>query len=172
MFPKKAFVGIASVLSLFGATVMAVNGQHKATGLTGSDRPADVVLARQSLMSSVELQMQPIDQAASTEGDIDLSALAPRADAISGMLTVFPHLFPPETMPTEGGDISTTALPLLWDDFETFYTAATNASNIAFEVSQAPDAETFRRSAAELRTSCNSCHAQFMQNSDSSAPPK
>jgi hypothetical protein len=78
------------------ALIPSAVGQTQTTGLTGVDRPGDVVQARQQVMAGIDTEMQDIDQAVAGAG-VPLDTLKAHADRISTLLTAFPHLFPPQS---------------------------------------------------------------------------
>src|SRR6266550_204432 len=116
----RSLANLGALAVLCAATFIAARAEQRVPGLTGIDHAADVVQARQLLMSGMEEEMQPIDLAAGDK-DIPLDDLKSNAYRINIMLAAFPHLFPPETKP--GPDtFSTAAAPEIWQDFEAFYT--------------------------------------------------
>ena len=141
-----------------------MRSEDRVPGLTGIDRSDDVIQARQLLMDSIESEMMDIE--------IGLEGRAPqfddlkaRADRISTMLTVFPHLFPPQTKPgvaADGSPINTTATLAIWQDFDAFYGIAKDGATAAYDASQAGTADQFREQVKKLRSGCDGCHAQYM----------
>lgn len=128
------------------------------------DIPDSVVFGRQVLMAEMEGQLGPADLAAIGE-DFDLGAAQRGASAVSAMLTATPYLFPEGTDAdaTANDDFPSTALPAIWENFESFRAMANQSSQMAFDLSQISDEAAFRAKAAELRAACNACHAAFMQ---------
>ncbi|MFO1185804.1 MAG: cytochrome c [Bauldia sp.] len=161
---RRGFAGIGR-LSLAAAAIalfaLVSGGAHPsvaqgaAAGLTGAKHTDDVVMARQLLMDAVETEMGVIEG-----GKADLANLKNRAYSINTLLSAFPHLFPPETKP--GPDVSTSATPAVWQDFEKFYDKVQNAANVAFDASQAEDAAKFGAAAKSLRAACDTCHETYM----------
>ncbi len=163
---------LAASIFLGFVSASAAYAQSLAPGLTGASKAGDVVQARQLLMAAIEEQMMPID-VASVRADGRLPDLKNRAYMINVLMSAFPHLFPPETIPVEGGadpGYDTKALMTLWTRFDAFYEASQKAATIALDASQAPDMSSFRDLAQKLRTSCDSCHADFMAATDPSRP--
>lgn len=165
--------GVRSLPALLSFLVVAavalapwmVLGQARAPGLTGADRPDDVIQARQLLMDGVETEMNVIELATDAGRKFEFADLQSRAYMISTLLTVLPHLFPPETKPSVGADgtpSATVASSAIWDDFDRFYANAQAASEAALQASQAPDMDRYRARAARLREACDSCHATYM----------
>ena len=151
------------VLTLVMTTAFApAIGQSQTTGLTGIDKPGDVVQARQTLMDEIDTEMHDIDQAGAGEA-VPLETLKAHADRISTMLTAFPHLFPPQTQPSPNAPIPTTAAPAVWKEFEDFYGRAMAGAKTALDASQAATLEQFRPLGTDLRAACDSCHAKYMQ---------
>jgi cytochrome c556 len=161
-------VSFGALAVLCAATFIAARAEQRVHGLTGIDRAADVVQARQLLMAGIEEEMQPIDLAG--DKDIPLDDLKSNAYRINIMLAAFPHLFPPQTKP--GPDtFSTAAAPEIWQDFEAFYTQADAAAKVAYDASQATAIEQFRDNAKKLRAACDGCHGKYMKVDPPPAPP-
>jgi cytochrome c556 len=161
-----ASLGALAVLCV--ATLIAAHAEQRVPGLTGIDHAADVVQARQLLMTQIDEDMQLVDLAAGGK-DIPLDELKTNANRISVMLGAFPHLFPPQTKP--GPDtFSTAAAPAVWQDFEAFYGQTDAAAKLAYDGSQAAAIDQFRDSAKKLRAACDGCHAKYMKV-DAPTPP-
>ena len=163
---SRSLGAILSFLMIAAAALApcTVNGQARAPGLTGADRPDEVIQARQLLMDGVETEMNAIELATGAGRKFEFADLQSRAYLISTLLTVLPHLFPPETKPSVGADgtpSATVASSAIWDDFDRFYANAQAAAEAALKASQAPDMERFREAAARLREACDSCHANY-----------
>jgi cytochrome c556 len=157
--------------ALAAASPFAARGQDKVPGLTGADRPDDVVMARQLLMDGIDDAMREIDLAAGGR-EFKLDDLQAHAYAINIMQTAFPHLFPPQTKPAVGADGSpgtTAAAPAIWQDFEDFYGKSQAAAALAFEASQAKTLDEFRDLGTRLRVACDGCHARYMRMEE---PPR
>jgi len=116
---RSIIVGIYLSLAPVPALVLSAAGQSQTTGLTGIDRPGEVVQARQLVMDGIDTEMQDIDQAGTGE-HIPLDTLKAHADRISTLLTAFPHLFPPQTQPSPNAAVPTTATPGVWKEFDDF----------------------------------------------------
>jgi cytochrome c556 len=164
--------GLALALAVTIAGPMTVRSEDRVPGLTGTDRPDEVVQARQLLMDGIETEMAVIEIA--LEGATPpLDDLKARADRISTLLTAFPHLFPPQTKPgvsADGSPSITTATLAIWQDFDAFYGITKGAATTAYDASQAATAGQFREQVKKLRGACDSCHAQFMRVEPPSPP--
>jgi cytochrome c556 len=132
-----------------------------ATGLTGAKHADDVVMARQLLMDSVDETMMPIDLAADAKAP-NLDDLKAKAFTINTLLSIFPHLFPPQTKPAADGSNPTTATAAVWEDFENFYNITQAAATTALELGQVTDFNQFKDGAKKLRAACDGCHAKYM----------
>jgi cytochrome c556 len=141
------------------AAVLPAAGQGPSVGLTGVDKPGDVVQARQIVMDGVDSEMHEIDLAGSGQ-TFPLDDLKAHADRISTLMTAFPHLFPPQTQPSS--DSPTTASPAVWKEFADFYDRAAAAAKTALDASQAGTLDQFKPLGAQLRGACDSCHAKYM----------
>ncbi len=143
------------------AAVLPAAGQGQTTGLTGIDKPGDVVQARQLLMDGIDEDMHDIDLAG-TGQVTGLDDLKTHADRISTLLTAFPHLFPPQTQPSPDAPVPTTASPAVWKEFADFYDRAAAAAKTALDASQAGTLDQFKPLGAQLRAACDGCHAKYM----------
>ena len=160
---------LGALAVLCAATFIAARAEQRVPGLTGIDRAADVVQARQLLMSEIEEEMQAIDLVAGGK-DLSLDDLKSNAYRINTMLAAFPHLFPPQTKP--GPDaFSTAAAPEIWQDFEAFYGQTDAAAKVAYDASQATAIEQFRDNAKKLRAACDGCHGKYMKVDPPPPPP-
>lgn len=174
--PKQTVAGgfAAAMLALTIVVVAPaiVRSDDRVAGLTGTDRPDDVIAARQLVMDGVESEMMVIELG--LEGSApQLDDLKARADRISTLLTAFPHLFPPQTKPgtaADGSPINTTATLAIWQDFDAFYDKAKGAATAAYNASQPGTADQFREHVKKLRGACDGCHAQYM-HVDPPSPP-
>jgi cytochrome c556 len=163
-----AVVGMAALL---GGPLLAV-GQGTDPSFTGISRPDDLIIARQALMQINETAMMPIDRASNGE-DVPLDVLQQQAFTISTVLSVAPHLFPSTTKPVflpDGSPPATAATEAIWKDFDAFYDQMMDASNIAYDASQAPDIGKFREMGKKLRAACDSCHEVAMKVFDPTKP--
>jgi cytochrome c556 len=151
--------GACLAVALIGASSV-VFGQD-----TNPASPKDVIYARKTLMNSIAANMYPIDEMLQT-GKIDLVAGHANADSISAMLMAFPHLFPNSTNlwnqnATRDPATDTLADAAIWESRSFFYRDATAASKYAFEASRAQNVSDFRKSARDLRLTCDGCHSTY-----------
>jgi cytochrome c556 len=163
--------GVVGLAALLGGSLAAV-GQDADPSFTGNSRPDDLIIARQGLMEINETAMMPIDRAVNGE-DIPLDILQAQAFTISSVLAVAPHLFPSTTKPVflpDGSPPATAATLAIWKDFDAFYNEMMDASNVAYDASQAPDMAKFREAGKKLRAACDSCHEVNMKVFDPSKP--
>jgi cytochrome c556 len=154
-----ASLGVLAVAC--AATFIAARAEQRVPGLTGINHAADVVQARQLLMSQIDEEMQPVDLVAGGK-DFPLDELKSSAYRINTMLAAFPHLFPPQTKPGPD-EFSTAAAPEIWQDFEAFYSQTDAAAKVAYDASQATAIDQFRDSAKKLRAACDGCHGKYMK---------
>jgi len=160
--------GLGVLAILCAATFIAARAEPRVPGLTGIDHAAEVVQARQLLMTQIDEEMQLVDLAAGGK-DLPLDELKSNANRISIMLGAFPHLFPPQTKPGPD-EFSTAAAPAIWQDFEAFYGQTDAAAKLAYDASQATAIDQFRDNAKKLRAACDGCHAKYMKV-DTPTPP-
>ncbi len=156
----------------FGVALLAVvplraqDARNPDPSNTAVTRTDDYVLGRQLLMNLNETAISPIDRLA--EGQpADIATVKAQAFLISSVLAASAHLYPSSTKPVFDKDgaptPSTAASVKIWDDFDAFYQAMYDASNVAYDLSQARDAASARPLAMQLRAGCDSCHEKFMQ---------
>ena len=152
-----------ATLIICAVAIVAARAEQRVPGLTGIDHAADVIQARQLLMSGIEEDMQAVDLAAGGK-DLPLDELKANAYRINIMLVAFPHLFPPQTKPSTAPDApSTAAAPEIWQEFDAFYGQVDAAATVALEASQATAIDQFRESAKKLRAGCDGCHGKSMK---------
>jgi cytochrome c556 len=151
---------IANLLAAAGAAARAQD-QSAAT-------PADAIIARKTLMDSIDDHMNAVEGMVSAGQTIDLDVAHEHADTISVMLMAFPHLFPTSTdqwKPNVDRDPArdTYASPDVWEKFGDFYKRASAASKIAFTASRAKNDDDFKKAIGSLRADCNSCHEAYLK---------
>jgi cytochrome c556 len=143
---------------------VAANPDPSNTAVTRTD---DFVFGRQMLMNLNETAMMTIDRFAVGGQNVDLATVKAQAFLISSVLAASAHMYPSVTKPVFDKDgaptPSTAASPKIWDDFDAFYEAMTDVSNLAYDLSQVPDAARARTLAMQLRAACDSCHDKYMQ---------
>ncbi len=152
--------GCLAAAVIGGSSFVLAQDQNPAT-------PKDVIFARKTLMSAIGTNMYPIDEMLET-GKIDLVAGRANAESISAMLMAFPHLFPPSTNQWKQGaarDPATDTLadPGIWESRSFFYRDAMAASKYAFDASRAQNVADFRKSARDLRLTCDGCHSTYQK---------
>jgi cytochrome c556 len=127
--------------------------------------PKDVIIARKTLMNTIGTNMYPVDEMLET-GKIDLAATRVPLESIAAMLRAFPNLFPPNTNLWSPGTkrepaTDTLADAAVWESRSFFYKDAMVASKYAFDASRAETAADFRKSAEDLRLTCDGCHSTY-----------
>jgi cytochrome c556 len=151
--------GACLAVALIGATsVVLAQDQSPAT-------PKDVVFARKTLMNSIGTNMYIIDGMLET-GKVDLVSGRANAESISAMLMAFPHLFPNSTNLWKTNVVrdpatDTLADAAIWESRSFFYKDAMAASKYAFDASRAQNVADFRKSARDLRQTCDGCHSTY-----------
>jgi cytochrome c556 len=143
---------------------MIASGQDE----RGGTPPRDVIVARKTLMVVIADNMQEIE-AMTASSQFDFPKARANANSISGMLLAFPHLFPVSTntwTPNAPRDPANDTFtdPSLWKEFTFFYKQAQAAAKYAFDASRANSEEEFKKQAASLRLTCDTCHATFQKN--------
>ena len=147
---------------VLGLSVMAA-GQDQSAAIA-----KDAIFARKILMDTISTNMDELETMTTSDKGVNLSEGHEHADNISIMLMAFPHLFPPGTnqwKPNADRDPGrdTYAAPDLWARYPDFYAQAANASKIAYNASRAKQESDFKKFVAELRVSCDSCHAVYLK---------
>jgi cytochrome c556 len=125
----------------------------------------DVIVARKTLMNTIGTNMYPVDEMLQT-GKIDLGAARVYMESVSAMLMAFPNLFPPSTNLWNSNakrDPATDTLAdaAIWESRSFFYKESMAASKYAFDASRAQNVTDFRKSATDLRLTCDGCHATY-----------
>jgi cytochrome c556 len=131
-----------------------------------ADRLADIVAARQGSMQQVDALIAELEIVVA--GPEENGAL--RASQIAGLLAsafrAFPHLFPPASSADElaaaGAEVSTSAAPAIWQDFDSFYAMAQTAGERADAIFAARTLADIGPLTEQLRESCEECHAEFL----------
>ena len=158
---RLSICGACVAVALIGASSVAF-GQDQNPGT-----PKDEILARKTLMGSIGTNMYVIDGMVET-GKIDLVSGRANAESISAMLMAFPHLFPNSTnqwKQNAARDPATDTLadPSIWESRSFFYRDAMAASKYAFDASRAQNVADFRKSAGNLRLTCDGCHSTYQK---------
>jgi cytochrome c556 len=159
--PRRAIVG-AGLAAVLSAVSLPAPAQESAAPTQ------DAIFARKTLKDTVCDKMMDIERMIGV-GQIDLGAVHTKADAISALLSAFPHLFPPASnrwKPDAEGppETLTLASPDLWTSFSDFYRQAEGAARSAFDLSRADKAEDVKARARELRIACDTCHALYLED--------
>jgi len=155
-------------LALIGGLLALSNGAARCQDMSAAT-PADEIVARKTLMDSIDEHMTVIEEMANSGQAFDLDRGHEHADTLSVMLLVFPHLFPPSTNQWKPNDPNrdpardTYASPDVWKNFPDFYKQATAASKAAYGASRAKQADEFRKAVASLRGGCNACHSAYLK---------
>lgn len=158
--------------TLAEATQAAAPAPTSAPSWTGLTKPKDVIAARGKLMESMEILMEPIDTITIQTGPVKIvDLLHKNAEAIAGILTAVPHLFPPTTnlYDPKSQTPATIALPAIWQNFDAFYQLASAASKAAKDMAGTNGDKALRAASLKLRGSCDACHALFLRKYE---PPK
>ena len=166
---KRSFVRFAAAIGSACLAATIVGTSYTALGQDQSaSPPRDIIFARKTLMAVIADNMQEIE-AMTGSGKIDLARGRANANSISAMLLAFPHLFPPSTntwVPNAPRDpaVDTFADPSLWKEFTFFYKEVQASSKYAYNASRAQTEAEFKKQAADLRLTCDTCHATFQKN--------
>jgi cytochrome c556 len=160
MFRRRLSIGGACLAIVLIGASSVVFGQDP-----NPASPKDVIVARKTLMNTIGTNMYPIDEMLET-GKIDLGAGRIPLESISAMLLAFPHLFPNSTNlwnqnAARNPATDTLADAAIWENRSFFYRDATAASKYAFEASRAQNVSDFRKSARDLRLTCDGCHSTY-----------
>jgi len=172
--PAAGLALAAAAALAFAATAHGQDASPVADpSITAYSHAEDMVTARILQMVEIEaLQLRMEAYAAGAEDDPDL--MRSLAYSVSSLMLAVPHLFPSTTNFMElphSEDVSTVALPAIWQDFETFYALAIGVSDVALETAQAEDEATLKAGIAAIRQGCDACHASFMQAYAPPIPP-
>jgi len=135
-------------------------------GLTGRDRPEEVIYARRLVMTMIGSRILPLSLMANPGAEFHPDVAEEAFLTTTFLFEVFPHLFPPETntmaAEEDPGDLyATNARPTVWEDFESFYDRAKAAGAIAASGLGLRQGEAFIEVVTELQAACDSCHAAY-----------
>ncbi len=156
----------ALILATLATGLLALGLAADAQESASSTR--DVIFARKTLKDTVCDRMADIERMIG-QGQIGIEEVRAKADAIAALLMAFPHLFPPssnlwkpdaDTAP----EFTTLASPEVWTSFEDFYRQASAAAKSADALAHASTAEEVKSRARELRISCDTCHAFYLED--------
>jgi cytochrome c556 len=155
-----AAIGCTCLASGIGTSVRAWGQEQGA--------PADIILARKTLMSVIARNMYPLDEMVYT-GKVNLPRGRANTDSIAAMLQAFPFLFPRSTntwTPGQSGDLATATFadPHIWEEFDFFTKQIQAATKYAFDASRSENEADLRKHVTELRLTCDGCHATFQKN--------
>ncbi len=124
-----------------------------------------MIFARKTLMNSTGEKLAELERMAS-QNEVDVNRARGDGNAMSVMLTAFPHLFPPASNQWKEGATTdpaadTAASPDIWVDFADFYRQAAGAAKTANELSRADNADEIKRLTRALGIACDTCHALY-----------
>ena len=135
-------------------------------GLTGRDRPEDVIYARRLVMTMIGSRILPLSLMANPGAEFHPDVAEEALLTTAFLFEIFPHLFPPETntmAPEEepGNLFVTNARPTVWEDFDTFYDRSKAAGAIAMSGLGLREGDAFIEMVTQLQAACDSCHADY-----------
>jgi len=171
-----AFSGVLFAAAMAGDAILAQpvtpspavpeNAIEALEGLTGRDRPEEVIYARRLVMTMIGSRILPLSLMANPGAEFHPDIAEEALLTTTFLFDVFPHLFPPETntMPPEdepGNLFVTNARPTIWEDFDTFYERSRAAGAIASAGLRAREGEPFIEIITELQAACDACHANY-----------
>jgi cytochrome c556 len=159
----KSVFALAVATALAAAAAAQQTAPKEGPGWTGLTRPSEVISARQVLMMEIERVMRPVDTYAAGEPATPES-VREAAVPVAVMLRVVPHLFPLTTnLYSDDPATPTLALPLIWEEFESFERVAAASSSVAEALAMAPDDDALRTAAKTLRVTCDACHTRYLR---------
>lgn len=161
---KRALLFAAATMAASAASSLAADPAAGGPGWTGVSNPNDVIAARQGLMTELERLMQPLDSFTAGE-NVAVEVLRSNATALSSLLAVLPHLFPPTTNLYDAAaeQPATLALPAVWQSFPAFYAFAEAAAQSAADMAEKQTPEELTQAAARVRASCDACHTPYLR---------
>lgn len=155
---------VVAIAMLFAVLGPALAQAPAGAGWTGATKPADVIAARQALMTELERLMRPVDTFADGQPG-DAAGVRDAATTISTLLLATPHLFPPTTnlYDEQAEQPKTLALPPIWQQFDAFYALAESAAGAATKLAAGADEQSLRAAGKALRAACDACHAPYLR---------
>ena len=154
--------------SIIAAAVVAA-GIALATGSiaqpaqTPEQQAQGAINTRKSVVRLFNFNMAPINAMARGTQEFDAALVERNARRIAALAPMLPEAF--AAMDTRAFDLETTALPLVWDDFDQFQQRANDliegVNNLAALAAAGNQEETIRAAGAIGRTYCGGCHQVF-----------
>jgi cytochrome c556 len=173
--PAVVLIGLASLAAAAVLAPPVVTAQTTRKRATPSAQTAyvpppakETIFARKIMMSTIGDNMDEMEAMIEPGAKFETEEAREHANLVSVMLLAFPHMFPPATNQwKQGADrdaaYDTYASPGVWQTFKDFQDRSNAASKIALEAAKAPTVPDYKRRVAELRTTCDSCHAQYLK---------
>lgn len=137
---------VALILGVIGTAALAHNGVK--------DRD---VMARMMGMSDLSEQMKLIGSMAKGEASFDAAAVNAALAAMSEDAAAIPALFEPQAT-----DPKSEALPVIWDEFDTFTARADELEEVTAQLAgtvKTPD--DLRPVMQQVGKACQSCHSDY-----------
>lgn len=152
------------------AAALVVTGIALTTGSlaqppqTPEQQAQGAIDTRKSVVRLFAFNMAPIN-AMARGGEYDAALVEQNARRIAVLAPMLPEAF--AAMDTRAFDLQTTALPLVWDNFDAFEQRANDfaaaLSDLADLAASGNQEETIRAAASVGRTHCGGCHEQFRE---------
>jgi len=151
---------IAAALVVAG--IVLTTGSIAQPQMTPEQQAQGAVNTRKSVVRLFNFNMGPIN-AMARGGAYDAAIVEQNARRIAMLAPMLPEAF--AAMDTRDFNVETTALPLVWDDFDAF---SKRASDFAAAMTELADLaasgnqqETIQMAGGIGRTHCGGCHMQF-----------
>ena len=139
---------VALILGVIGTAALAHNGVK--------DKD---VMARMMGMSELSEQMKLIGSMAKGEAEFDAAAVNSALAGMSEDAAAIPALFQPRAT-----DPKSEALPVIWDEFDTFTARADELAQVTAELAGAVDAaEDLRPVMQRVGGACRNCHSDYRE---------
>jgi len=152
------------VAALVVAGIVLTTGSIAQPRQTPEQQAQGAIDTRKSVMRLISFNMAPIN-AMARGGEFDAALVERNARRVAALAPMLPETF--AAMDTRAFDLETTALPLVWDDFEEFQQRTNDLiegiNNLADMAATGNQDETIRMAGQVGRTYCGGCHQMFRE---------
>ena len=153
---------IAAALAVAGIVLTA--GSIAQPRQTPEQQAQGAIDTRKSVMRLINFNMAPIN-AMARGGEFDAALVERNARRVAALAPMLPETF--AAMDTRAFDLQTTALPLVWDDFDEFQQRTNDLiegiNDLADMAATGNQEETIRLAGQIGRTYCGGCHQMFRE---------
>jgi cytochrome c556 len=154
------------VAALVVAGIVVTTGAIAQRRQSPEEQAQGAIDTRKSVMRLINFNMAPINAMARGGQEFDAALVERNARRVAALAPMLPETF--AAMDTRAFDLETTALPLVWDDFDEFQQRTNNliegVNELAATAATGNQDETIRMAGQIGRTYCGGCHQMFREN--------